>query len=68
MTDPNPDRIAERAYFFYLERGGVDGHDVEDWLRAEQELMDEETPTLHVVAEAGATTRRRRTSKAAAEM
>jgi hypothetical protein len=30
--------IAERAYFLYLERGGEHGHDVTDWLRAEEEL------------------------------
>jgi hypothetical protein len=32
------DAIAERAYLLYLERGGEHGHDVEDWLRAEEEL------------------------------
>ncbi len=32
------DGIARRAYELYLERGGQDGHDVEDWLRAEAEL------------------------------
>jgi hypothetical protein len=31
--------IAERAFSLYAARGGEHGHDVEDWLRAEQELM-----------------------------
>jgi len=30
--------IASRAYELYLERGGGDGADLDDWLRAEQEL------------------------------
>jgi hypothetical protein len=30
--------IARRAYDLYVARGCEDGHDVEDWLRAEQEL------------------------------
>ena len=30
--------IAKRSYELFLERGGADGHDVEDWLRAEAEL------------------------------
>jgi DUF2934 family protein len=45
---PKPDRrahsrvttadIARRAYELYEERGHVDGHDRDDWFRAEQEL------------------------------
>ncbi len=35
---PTQDDIARRAYGLYLKRGGQDGHDVEDWLRAEAEL------------------------------
>ena len=31
--------IAARAYQIYLERGGQHGHDVDDWLQAEYELM-----------------------------
>jgi hypothetical protein len=31
-------QIRERAYELYQERGNEDGHDVEDWLRAEAEL------------------------------
>jgi hypothetical protein len=31
--------IAARAYQIYLERGRQDGHDVDDWLQAEYELL-----------------------------
>lgn len=31
--------IARRAYELYLARGCDPGHDVEDWLQAEQELQ-----------------------------
>ena len=30
--------IAIRAHELYLERGAEQGHDLDDWLRAEQEL------------------------------
>ncbi len=30
--------ISARAYQLYADRGGEQGHDVEDWLAAEQEL------------------------------
>jgi len=33
-------RISETAYELYAERGYLDGHDVEDWLRAEA-LVDQ---------------------------
>ena len=35
---PNCDDIRLRAYEIYLERGKRSGHDVDDWLQAEQEL------------------------------
>ena len=35
---PDRDRIAMRAYELYLARGGGEGMELEDWLRAEQEL------------------------------
>ena len=35
-------RIARRAYELYLERGGINGHEVEDWLQAEREILEEE--------------------------
>lgn len=35
---PTGEQIAQRAYELYLARGRVDGHDREDWARAEREL------------------------------
>ncbi|HLZ33653.1 MAG TPA: DUF2934 domain-containing protein [Nitrospira sp.] len=32
------DHIAQRAYELYEQRGRQDGQDLEDWLKAEQEL------------------------------
>lgn len=34
------EQIALRAYQIYLERGGTPGHELEDWVRAEHELME----------------------------
>lgn len=36
---PTQDEIARRAYEIYLERGGAPGHELEDWTRAERELV-----------------------------
>ncbi len=33
------ERIAVRAYEFYQARGCRDGHDVDDWLEAEQVIL-----------------------------
>lgn len=38
---PDADAIRVRAYQFYVERGGVPGDPVADWLRAEAELIAE---------------------------
>ncbi|MDH4301027.1 MAG: DUF2934 domain-containing protein, partial [Nitrospira sp.] len=35
-------KIARRAYEIYLERAGVLGHEMEDWLQAEREILKEE--------------------------
>ena len=35
---PEPDAIARRAYELYCERGCEPGREMDDWLRAEQEL------------------------------
>ena len=32
------DEIAQLAFHLFVSRGRQDGHDVEDWLRAEEEL------------------------------
>jgi hypothetical protein len=39
-TAPTHEEIALRAYEIYLERGGVSGDALEDWTRAERELME----------------------------
>jgi len=31
-------QIRQRAYELYEARGGEDGHDLEDWLRAQEEI------------------------------
>ena len=36
--EPTEDDIRRRAYERYLERGGGDGMDFEDWLAAERDL------------------------------
>jgi hypothetical protein len=39
VADPSlEEKIRLRAYTLYEERGRADGHDVDDWLRAEAEL------------------------------
>jgi len=36
------DKIRRRAYQLYEERLWEDGHELEDWLRAEEEIMEQE--------------------------
>ena len=40
-SSPQPTRedIEQRAYEIYLERGGTEGYEMEDWLQAERELQ-----------------------------
>jgi hypothetical protein len=37
------EEIRKRAYELFEVRGGVEGRDVEDWLRAEEEIRGGET-------------------------
>jgi hypothetical protein len=37
---PTREEIELRAYHIFLDRGGAHGHDVEDWMRAQRELLD----------------------------
>jgi hypothetical protein len=37
----NVQDIAQRAYALYIARGSEDGHDIEDWLEAERQLLEE---------------------------
>jgi hypothetical protein len=73
---PSEAKIQERAYELFLLRGGEDGHDVEDWLAAEQELHAESelnrTPEITVTEEVAFTEQapdpRRRLEHAAGRM
>jgi outer membrane protein TolC len=38
---PSSEDIARRAYEIYRARGGDDGRDMDDWLQAERELLNE---------------------------
>lgn len=38
---PTCEQIAQRAHARFVARGGEHGHDVDDWLEAERELVDE---------------------------
>jgi len=38
-SDDVRSRIAELAYTLYEQRGREDGHDVEDWIQAEQRVL-----------------------------
>ena len=38
---PTPEQIRQRAQQIFLARGGTPGKELEDWLRAEQELKQE---------------------------
>jgi len=42
---PLEERIRQRAHEIYLERGGEDGSEMEDWLQAEQEILGQEKAT-----------------------
>ena len=37
---PTHEEIELRAYQIYVERGGAQGNDLEDWLQAESELIE----------------------------
>jgi Protein of unknown function (DUF2934) len=60
-TPVNRERIAHRAYELFCARGCQDGHDVEDWLRAEDELrlpqnvidVAPDTPSVSATTRAG---------------
>jgi Protein of unknown function (DUF2934) len=38
---PLTEDIERRAYDIYLSRGGADGNDVDDWLQAERQVLEE---------------------------
>ena len=49
-TEPQPleldDQIRLRAYELYEARGQKDGHELEDWLRAEEEITRKTAGTI----------------------
>lgn len=44
------DRIQQRAYKLYEERGAAPGHELDDWIIAESEVMREERSTIRRAA------------------
>jgi hypothetical protein len=42
-TESLRDRIEKRAFALYQQRGGTHGYDFNDWLRAEREIMEQES-------------------------
>jgi hypothetical protein len=40
-NQPAPEEIALRAYHIYLQRAGTPGNELEDWIAAERQLVDE---------------------------
>lgn len=40
---PTREQIEKRAHEIYVKRGGGDGHELDDWLTAEQQLEVEES-------------------------
>ena len=55
VKSPNPTReeIELRAFQIFIERGGADGHDVDDWVQAEQELAEKYANVGRVAKAAG---------------
>jgi hypothetical protein len=39
LTTETRERVSQRAFQLYEARGREDGHDVEDWLQAQQEVI-----------------------------
>ncbi|MEI6084701.1 MAG: DUF2934 domain-containing protein [Verrucomicrobiota bacterium] len=48
IRQPTHQQIAARAYELHVQRGRMDGYDMDDWLQAEYELM--QLP-VHKIAE-----------------
>jgi hypothetical protein len=40
LAHPTREETELLAYQIYVERGGAHGHDVDDWLQAEHELLE----------------------------
>ncbi len=46
LQEPIEEQIRQRAYELYEERGREDGHDVDDWLRAKDEITAKKSLTI----------------------
>lgn len=44
---PSVEEISARAHQIFVERGEEPGHDIDDWLQAEHELMKRVLPHRH---------------------
>jgi hypothetical protein len=44
------ERVAQRAYEKWLKRGCVHGHDLQDWVEAEREIMAEQSRSANAAA------------------
>jgi hypothetical protein len=51
---PTREEIELRAYQIYVERGGADGYDVDDWLQAEHESFEKYANIGRIAKRAGA--------------
>ena len=40
--EPTPEEIRQRAFEIHIERGGIYGCDLDDWLQAERELQQKQ--------------------------
>jgi hypothetical protein len=38
---PSPAEVSRRAYFSYVNQGSLPGHEVQHWLEAEKQLLEE---------------------------
>jgi hypothetical protein len=52
-ADLDRERIAERAYQLFIDRGANDGRDLDDWLEAERQLA-RRTDERHTTVNSGA--------------
>ena len=51
--EPHIEEIRLRAYEIHVARGGLAGHELDDWLQAERELQRAERPTAPAFLIAG---------------
>jgi hypothetical protein len=66
MTETIKDRIEKRAYELFMARGGHHGYAIEDWLKAEKEMLSSEAKPAVSKGGAGKTAKKKATKKKAA--